>query len=314
MRYRPCSRLPARAALVLLALSCGVAGAQPAPPRVVATIVPVHSLTAMVMEGVAEPALLLPGGVSPHTYALRPSELERLAAAELVVWVGSALERFLVRALAASARPDRRVLELMDAAGVHVLPARAAGVLAPGVPADEHDHGHGRDPHIWLDPDNAVAIVDAVARELSALDPHRASRYAANGAAAAARIRDLDVALTARLALVRHVPYVVFHDAYQAFERHFRLAPAAAVSVSPERAPGARRLVAIRERIQATGARCVFSEPQFEPRLVDTLIEGTGARRGVLDPVGSGLEPGPGAWPALMGGLADALVECLSGS
>lgn len=287
-----------------------------APPRVVVSIAPVHGLVAAVMAGVGAPALLLPAGASPHGHALRPSQLHELEHASLVIWVGEALEPYLARALAAPVG-GRRALALMDSAQVRVWPARSGGLLhgeaAPpsAYAAARHAHAHA-DPHLWLEPHNARAIVALAARELGAIDTANAQRYADNAAQVSVRIDALEREIAARLRSLRDAPYVVFHDAYQGFEKSFGLNPVAVVTVVPGRAPGARRLAAIRERIVASGARCVFAEPQFEPRLVGTIIEGTGARGGVLDPLGAGIAPGPDAWFELMRALADALHACLS--
>jgi zinc transport system substrate-binding protein len=304
------------AALCLLASQLQAPAAIAAPPRVVASIAPVHGLVAAVMDGVGSPALLLPAGASPHAHVLRPSQLHELERAALVIWIGEALEPYLARVLSGRGNA-RRTIALMDAAGVRVLPARSGGLLSTGVGtpvtdgAGQHSHAHA-DPHLWLDPHNARAIVALAARELSALDAANVRRYADNAARATARIDELERELAQRLQPLREAPYVVFHDAYQGFEKSFGLSPVAVVSVAPGRAPGARRLGEIRERIVATGARCVFAEPQFEPRLVGTIIEGTGARSGVLDPLGAGIAPGPDAWFELMQALADALHACLS--
>jgi zinc transport system substrate-binding protein len=117
--------------------------------------------------------------------------------------------------------------------------------------------------------------------------------------------------MAARLAPVTSVPYIVFHDAYQYLERRYGLAAAGAITVAPERRPGARRVQEIRARIARSGVACVFAEPQFEPALVRTLTEGTKARAGVLDPLGADLAEGPFLYEALLERLADALAGCL---
>jgi zinc transport system substrate-binding protein len=303
-------------ALLLLAALAISSGVLAAPPRVVVSIAPVHGLVAAVMQGVAAPVLLLPAGASPHAHVLRPSQVHELEHAALVIWIGEVLEPYLARPLS-TVTGTRRVLALMGAPGVRVLPARHGGMLGAAGAADRpapgqiQDHAHA-DPHLWLDPGNARAIVALAVGELAALDPDNAPRYADNAARATARIAALEQEIADRLRPVREQPYVVFHDAYQGFEASFGLNPVAVVAVTPGRAPGAQRLIGIRARIVATGARCVFSEPQFEPRLVSTIIEGTGARGGVLDPLGAGITPGPDAWFELMRALANGLYVCLS--
>lgn len=271
------------------------------PPSVVVTVLPVHSLVANVMAGVGAPALLLPPGASPHAYALRPSDARRLARARVVVRVGPTLEGFLDKALATLAR-RASVVTLVRDAGLTLR--RSAG---------DQDDERAVDPHVWLDPGNARRIVDHVAAVMAAVDPANARRYAGNAARTKARLAALDRVIAASLAPVRAVSYVVFHDAYGYFEARYGLRRAAAVTVAPDRAPGARRLAAIRRAITATGARCIFREPQFRPALVAALSRATGARIATLDPLGSGLAPGAAAYFALMRALAGALRLCLAG-
>ena len=149
-------------------------------------------------------------------------------------------------------------------------------------------------------------------QSLSEADPANAGRYRANGKAALARLDSLDEELKAALAPVKDAPFVVFHDAYQYFEAHYGLTAVGSISVSEGRAPGAKRLREVREKIAETGARCVFAEPQFQPALVATVVEGTAARTGVLDPVGADLAEGPEAYAELLRGLAGALNKCLA--
>ena len=168
------------------------------------------------------------------------------------------------------------------------------------------------DTHIWLGPDNAKAMVRAIAAALADVDPDNADAYAATAEAAVATLGELEAELRERLAPVRNEPFVVFHDAYRYFEHAFDLNAVGSVTVSPEVQPGTAQLAELRERVEAAGATCVFSEPQFEPRLVVMLTDGTSARTGVLDPLGVDLQPGADAYPQLLSDLADALIECLA--
>ena len=300
-----------------------------------------HSLAAGVMAGVAEPVLLVSGAASPHAYALRPSEARALNRADVVFWVGAELEAFLERPLAALTS-DATVVSLIDSADLELLPARSGGVWAAHdhdhghahdndhahdhAHAHDHDHGHDHgaehaadhghdhgpiDAHVWLDVDNAQAMVAAMAETLSDVDPANAEAYAANGARLTAALAALDDELRATLAPVADRPYVVFHDAYQYFEHRYGLEGVGAITVSPERPPSAARLIEIRKAIAERGAVCVFAEPQFPPAIVATVIEDTGARAGVLDPLGADLPAGPDLYPALLTGMAESLNDCL---
>ena len=184
---------------------------------------------------------------------------------------------------------------------------------------DEHaeqghdDHGgYGRDAHIWLDPMNAKAMTHEIAEVLGAADPANAARYEANAEALEARIDGLTAELRQTLEPVHERPFIVFHDAYQHFERRFDLNAAGSITVSPEVIPGAERVSDIRHKVEELGATCVFSEPQFTPRLVKVVTDGTAAKSGVLDPLGAGIPNGPDLYFMLMRDMAASMRACLS--
>jgi zinc transport system substrate-binding protein len=276
-----------------------------AAPKVVVSLKPIHSLVAGVMAEVGEPVLLVKGSAS-----LRPSDAQALSEAELVIWVGDAMESFLVRPLSTLAG-DAEVITLSALPEMTLLESRRGGAWDPHVEdestsrqpsagrgGDEHEHAHGpggHNLHLWLDPDNATTIVQAAVAALSRIDPDHATNYARNGDALIGRIAALDRELRADLAPVKDAPFVVFHDAYPYLEAHYGLNAVGAVTVSPERAPGAQRVSEIRGQIRALGAACVFAEPQFAPGVLATVVEGTAARQGVLDPLGADQPAGPEA-------------------
>lgn len=306
--------------------------------NVVVTIKPVHSLVAQVMEGLGSPTLLVEGRASPHAFALRPSDAKALSNADVVVRVGPSVEPFTVR-LAETLSSTTTLVTLAEAPGVKLLELRrgshfeahehgdahAAGALDAkhddghgdgSTKARDHDHAHdsgGMDGHIWLDPDNAKAIARHVADVLIARRPELKERLAANVAKAVAGIEALDSQVRGDLGSAAGKPFVVFHDAYQYFERHFGLQAAGAITLNPEVKPSARRLSEIRETLAETGARCVFAEPQFSPRIVASVIEGSKAKVGTLDPLGVDIPAGPGHYAALMRALAKDVVACLGG-
>ena len=301
-----------RAALCALAFGLPFAAAA-AAPRVVTDIAPIQSIAARVMEGRGEPGVILPPGASPHGYALRPSEARMLQEADLVVWVGPALTPWLAELIAALA-PAATVLTLEDAPGVALLPARADGPFEAGHDADDGhaDHDAPHDGHLWLDPENAVAAAQAIAAALGELDPAGAAAYAANARAFAAETADLTRSLAAELAPLRGRPFLVFHDAYRYFEHRFGIPAAGSVALTEGVPPGTARVAALRDRVRREGIVCAFTEPQFEPRLLATIIEGSDVRTGILDPLGASLAPGPDLYPALLRGLADNLEACLA--
>ena len=179
---------------------------------------------------------------------------------------------------------------------------------------DDHDEERADiDAHIWLDPHNAIAMTRAIADALARADAPNAAAYRANAAATVARLQALDAEVAKALRPVRGKRYIVFHDAYQYFEKRYRLTPSGSVTVDPHRAPSPRRLYEIRTRILERGASCVFREPQFTPKIINVLVRGTPARVGTLDPVGASLPAGKGAYEALVRGLVANLRACFAG-
>ena len=176
---------------------------------------------------------------------------------------------------------------------------------------DEHEHG-GTDMHLWLDPSNAKAMAAEIAKSLSEADPANKAAYEANLAALDTEIDALDTEIAAQLKPVLEKPFIVFHDAYQYFEKRYGVRVAGSVTVSPETMPGAERLSSIHAKIEELGAACVFAEPQFEPKLIGVVTEGTQAKSGVLDPEGGALEPGPALYGQLMRNLSTSMSTCLS--
>lgn len=300
-----------------------LAGTASAGPSVATDIPPIHSLVARVMQGVGEPALILPPGASPHTHAMRPSEAAALADAELVFWVGETLTPWFGRAVASLAQ-DAVSVELLDAPGTVLLPVRDRIAGASDISGEDGegqggqnagrvvDHGHGGvDPHAWLDPRNALAWLASIAGALSRADPANAATYVANAAAARAELDMLAGELETTLGPVRDRPFVAYHDAYRYFETRFGLASAGAIAVSDASAPSPARIEAIRAALGRLDAGCVFAEPQFDEGLVATVTEGTRARAATLDPVGVTLTPGPALYPQLLRDLAAAIADCL---
>ena len=325
------------AAWLLISLVSSGAGAEPA--RVVASIKPVHSLVSAVMRGIGEPILLIDGASTPHGFSLRPSQARHLSSADVVFWIGPAMESGLVRPLRSLGR-NALLVSLLEAKGVSRLSFRAGQSLRDNghdregsTPNDEsrgpeHQDGHADrddesshgehdhlalDGHAWLDPRNAIAMTEAIAHHLAESYPSKAEQIMANAEAQAVRLMALDSELELRFSRGPKPPYLVFHDAYQYFEVRYGLHSLGAIAIDPGRRPGAQRLREVRNKIKSSGATCVFAEPQFESKLVDTVIEGSDARKYLLDPLGTDIAKGPTLYFTLIRNLADVMSECFDG-
>ena len=286
-------------------------------PQVITDIPAVQALVAQVMGDLGTPTLLLTKGADEHDFQLRPSQMQAISEADLTVWIGPELTPWLERALQ-SAGPDMISLPLLDLEGTQT---RMIGTPRhddhevepePNPAADGHDHS-GIDPHAWLDPANAVYWLDMIAVELASVDPDNALTYTANATAAKLRVQALDSEIAALLAPVKDRAFITYHDAYGYFTDHYGLHFAGSVATSEAAAPGAAHLVELQKTI--VSVQCVFPEKQHDPALLLQLVEGSTTRVGeALDPVGSGLEPGPDAYDALLHGLASTLAACLNGA
>lgn len=287
--------------------------AQAEVPSVVTDIAPVQSLVAQVMGDLGAPDLLLAKGADEHDFQLRPSQAGAVADAGLVVWIGPELTPWLAGAL--ETRPEgAAALALLEAEGTKGRTYGEAGPDAEGTVRLQGDGPGAKDPHAWLDPDNGQLWLRSIADELGRLDPENAAAYQANAVAAADRIEALDVELAAALAPVKNKPLVTYHDAFGYFADHFGLTLAGSVALGDASSPGAARLARLRADLAAGGVVCVFPEVQSDPTLLTQLAEGTAVKiGGALDPVGSSLEPGPGAYAALLTGLAQTIAECAGG-
>jgi zinc transport system substrate-binding protein len=299
-------------------------------PQVAVDIAPVHSLVARVMDGVGTPNLIIQPGASPHEYSLRPSEAAALQNADLVFWIGSDLTPWLTDTIETLA-PDATVTALLKADGTIELEFRE-GALFEAHEHDDHadeaqDDGHdnhdehdeeaghddhgAHDPHAWLSPQNAMTWLNVIAGQLSAADPDNAGAYFANAAAGRTEIEVLIDEVNATLDPVRDGQFIVFHDAFQYFEMDFDFRASGAISIGDASDPSPARIAEIQGRIAEQGIDCVLAEPQFNPGLVATVLDGTEAETGILDPLGSDLEPGPALYPQLIRNLSTALAGCM---
>lgn len=321
----------------------GAAAARGENLDVVVSIAPVHSLAAGVMEGVGEPHLLLQGGASAHTYAMKPSDAKRLQNADIIIQVSDGYEVFLQKSLKTLPK-TARIITLDKISGITLLPVREGGEFEEHAHDGDHKHGHTHgktgghahghgdkhtktagsygakdehaghgehDVHLWFDPGNAQVIVRHLAGIFSQAAPQHAEIFKGNAARMIEKLEVLDAEVRRMSENSKGKPFIVFHDIVQYFEKRYGLSSAGAVTLSPERQPGAKRLAAVRKKISRLGAVCVFAEPQFSPKLIETIIEGTQSKRGILDEIGVGLTPGPDLYFQFIRKNAESLNSCL---
>ena len=319
-----------RIALLIVALQLITLSASAKAPQVVTDIPAVYSLTASVMGTVGTPHLLLDSQISPHDAALKPSHASLLKQADLVIWIGDNFTPWLSSALPNIA-PEAVSLKLSEATGTNKYAVRDIASFEHGEDHDEHEqehhdkhdarhdnddgHGHvhsGYDQHMWLDPVNAILWLDAIANELARLDFEQELTYRRNAAAAARELELLSGELALQLAQAQDHKFVVFHDAYQYFEKRFGLQTLGSFAVSDATKPSVARLVWLREQIEAHGVRCIFSEPQFNAERLAAAIADDKLQLGKLDPVGFDLPADKDLYARLLRNLADGFMTCLA--
>ena len=314
--------------------------------KVVASIKPIHSLASYLMDGVAKPDLIVDGYSSPHGFALKPSHAKMLQNADIIFWVGEDLENFLVKPLNSIAKKAEKI-ELMGIKGLEKLKFRERNIFdgheghddhghdedghkeddhddhghdEDGHKEDDHDehghdehghegHAHGEhDPHIWLDPENAKVILNEMVEHLIENDEKNASTYKKNLKKAQ---KDLDKLLKkVKSDLNKDFKSIVFHDAYQYFEKRFDVNVLGAFTVNTDVMPGAEQLAEIREIIEHDKVSCIFSEPQFNPDIINAVAKDMDIQTGVLDPLGATLDPGKDLYFDLIKNMSKSFKGC----
>ena len=308
--------------------------------KVVASIKPIHSLVSYLMDGVSKPSLIVDGYASPHGFALKPSHAKMLQEADIIFWVGEDLENFLEKPLTSIAKKAEKI-ELMEAHGLNKLKFRERNIFDDHddhghedghKKKDDHDdHGHDEDghkkkddhddhddheghhhgeydPHIWLDPINAKIILNEMVEHLIENDAKNASTYKSNLDKA---LKDIDkLTMEVMTELNQSTSSIVFHDAYQYFEKRFNVNVLGAFTVNTDVMPGAEQLAEIREIIEHDKVSCIFSEPQFNPDIINAVAKDMDIKTGVLDPLGATLNPGKDLYFDLIKNMSKSFKGC----
>ena len=299
--------------------------------KVVTTIKPLHSLIANVMDGVGEPALIIEGSTSPHSFTLKPSHAKLLEEADIIFWVGESIETFMERPLESIVK-NAEVVEFMEVESINKLKFREESIFDDHDDHghddhndhndhddhddhddhsghDHHGHAHGEfDAHIWLDPINAKEMVHEIAHELGDLDPANKNKYEAN---AQATIQALDQLVNdIEKGINKDAKFVVFHDAYQYFEERFGVRAAGALTLNTDVLPGAKQIADIQDVIKDRGIKCIFSEPQFNPKIITTIAEDMNIKTGVFDPLGANIDSNKDLYFKLIQNLGNELKGC----
>ena len=302
--------------------------------KVVTSIKPIHSLASYIMDGVGSPDVIVDGYSSPHGFQLKPSHAKMLENADIIFWIGEGLENFLEKPLDTISKKAKKI-EFLEVKGIKKLKFRDKNIF------DEHDHdehkheedehkheedehkheeeghdehgheghAHGEyDPHIWLDPINAKIILTEMVEHLIENDEKNSSIYKSNLGKA---LKDIDKLIKdVKAELNKDISFIVFHDAYQYFENRFNVTVLGAFTVNTDVMPGAEQLSEIREIIEHDKVSCIFSEPQFNPDIINAVAKDMDIKTGVLDPLGATLDPGKGLYFKLIKNMSKSFKGC----
>jgi len=289
--------------------------------NVVVSIKPFHSLVSGVMLGVARPELLLKGNFSPHTYSLKPSDAKKLQYADFVFWGGEALEGFLAKPIISLSK-KAKVVSILEINGLKLRYFRAESHIGKSENLESYNHNLPKnqgaelkaavDPHIWLDPENAKVITQETVQILSDFDPENAQKFQKNGEKIIVRLNELDQQISSEMSEISDRTYLVLHDAYQYFESRYQLKSAGSITLQLEHFLGVSRLKKVQKMIKTSKVRCIFTEPQYSQKLVNTLIKDTSVKKGILDPIGADILPGPELYFDLLKNLSISLKSCLN--
>ncbi len=318
--------------------------------KVVTSIKPIHSLASYLMDGIGKPELIVDGYASPHGFSMKPSHAKMLQNADLIFWVGEGMENFLEKPLNSIAKKAKKIelmetkgLQVLKFRERNIFDEHDHDDHGKkeddhddhdhdnhGKKEDDHDdhdhdshakkdghddhddhegHAHGEfDSHIWLDPINAKVILFEMSKHLIENDPKNEKIYRDNLSKGYKEIDKLTEDVSSELS--NSVASIVFHDAYQYFEKRFSVNILGAFTVNTDVMPGAEQLTKIREVIEHDKVACVFSEPQFNPDIIKAVAKDMNIKTGVVDPLGATLNPGKDLYFALIKNMSASFKGC----
>jgi zinc transport system substrate-binding protein len=304
--------------LVLLILfSCNSANA--AHTDIIASIKPLHSLVENLIDGTKITAdVMVDGSASPHDFALKPKQIEAINNAKLVFYIDENFETFLNKAIE-NLPSNVAQYGVIDNVKLKLLKPRKQAIWKDH--EHEHEHGHNHehehhhageyDLHVWLSVNNTKLISEFLAKEISNKFPDDEAKIQANLKELKTKLDRLNTKLAVELEPFKNKPYIMFHDAFQYFESDYNLGSVGAITIDPEQVPNPKRLIEIKDKMAEINAKCVFSEPQFDAKLVKTVIDGTDAKTGILDESGASFNKGKNLYFDLINQIAENLKSCL---
>ena len=298
---------------------------------VLASVKPLGFIVSSIADGVTGTQVLVPAGASPHDYNLKLSDIQKVKSADLVVWIGEDIDSFLDKPISQIER--KKVITIADLADVKPLLSKAHHEHfhedGDHDHDDDHDHKHEHKHdhehhdhdhheglttnwHVWYSPAISKIVAQKVADKLTAQFPDKKTLIAQNLSDFNRTLAEQSEKITAQLANVKDKGFYVFHDAYGYFNDAYGLKQTGYFTINPLVAPGAKTLAHIKEEIDEHKVNCLFAEPQFTPKVIESLAKNTKVNVGQLDPIGDKVTLGKNSYATFLQSTADSYMECLA--
>ena len=307
-----------------------------ASANILTSVKPLGFIASSIANGITDTEVLVPAGASPHDYSLKPSDVQKLKNAEVVLWIGEDVDEFLEKSI--RDLEQKRVLTIEDFPEIEPLLGKSShhhhdheGHDHEGHGHDhhhdkahehkhEHEHHHDHDDadhletnwHLWYSPEISKVVAKRLAAKLITQYPDKQAQIEKNLAEFNRTLEEQSVNIKAQLAPFSGKGFYVFHDAYGYFNDAYGLKQTGAFTINPLVAPGAKTLAHIKEEIAEHKVNCLFAEPQFTPKVIESLAKGTKVNVGKLDPMGDQIKLGANSYANYLQFTADSYAQCLS--
>ncbi|MDD7426355.1 MAG: zinc ABC transporter substrate-binding protein ZnuA [[Actinobacillus] rossii] len=289
-----------------------------AQANIVASVKPLGFIASSIADGVTDTQIIVPAGASPHDYNLKPSDVQKVKSADIVLWIGKDVDVFLEKSI--HQIETKNVIELAKLEKVKALLGKSEHHHDDHDHDHDHDHGHHHEVdengltinwHIWYSPEISKVIANQVAEKLTEKFPSQKAKIAENLANFDRTLAAQNDKIKSQLAAYKDKGFYVFHDAYGYFNDAYGLKQTGAFTINPLVAPGAKTLAHIKEEIAEHKVTCLFAEPQFTPKVIETLSKGADVKVGRLDPMGDAISLGPNSYANFLQFTADSYAQCL---
>lgn len=260
---------------MLLSTNVSLAAWWNTKPTIVTTIYPLYEFTKQVVGDKADVVLLVPNGAEPHDWEPSPADLIKVKNASLVIYNGAGLEPWVDK-IGSSTLSGKQTL---SAASVVTL--RQAQYDEEGESAE----AGVMDPHVWLDPVNAQAIVQAIAAVAAQIDPSNSDYYSANSTSYMSQLAGLDYEYRMALTSTARRDIITSHAAFGYLAARYGLNQIAIMGLSPDAEPTPERMAQVIRHVRSAGIKYIFFETLVSPKLSEIIASETGAQTLVLNPL-----------------------------